>query len=78
MILGVCYYVGMKITLNIGESEYIGKIASALGAMVLVHSNKNMPHPEQQGFLVKPGEIISGAVKKVSYFKTMKSSFASV
>ena len=55
----------MTTTINIGEDEYIEKIGGGSGVTVVIHPQSHMPHPEEDGFLAKPGQINSAAVRKV-------------
>ena len=53
-------------TINIGQDEYTDVVGGPAGARVVVHSPGVMPHPEEQGILAKPGDLISVGVIKVS------------
>ena len=52
-------------TLNIGEDEYTDIVGGAAGVRVVIHPPELMPHPEEQGVLVKPGERSSIKLSKV-------------
>ncbi|OAF70491.1 hypothetical protein A3Q56_01737, partial [Intoshia linei] len=57
---------GLKLTLFIDQREYISQFVQAAGAKVLIHSQKIMPFPEDEGYSVQPGSLTSLAIKKTS------------
>ncbi len=52
---GVQY--GLRLTLNINASEYIGLLAPAYGIRVSIHSPDDAPVPEELGFYASPGIV---------------------
>ncbi|OAF66483.1 hypothetical protein A3Q56_05775 [Intoshia linei] len=57
---------GLKVTLFIDQNEYIPEMVHSAGAKVLVHAQKIMPFPEDEGYNVSPGMATSIAVRKTS------------
>ena len=57
--------VGLTVTVNIGQDNYIQKIGGAAGARLVIHPQNSMPHPEETGYLAQPGQLLSVGVKKV-------------
>ena len=53
-------------TLNIGQDDYIESVGGPAGARIVLHPRGIMSHPEEQGILVRPGELTSVGVVKVS------------
>ncbi|CAH1773414.1 unnamed protein product [Owenia fusiformis] len=47
---------GLKLVLDIEAAEYIGDMSPAYGVRVLVHSQGDMPFPEDQGITIGPGQ----------------------
>ena len=44
-------------TLDIDQDDYIGDLAEAAGVRVVVHPQRSMPFPEDEGISVSPGEL---------------------
>ena len=59
--------------MNIGEDDYLTKIGGPSGARIVVHTQGSMPHPEGEGYLAKPGELISIGVKRVKLTNTFRN-----
>ena len=55
----------MRLILDIGQYEYIPKIGEAAGAVIVVHPSDQMPFPEDQGIVIKPGMGTAIAIKAV-------------
>ena len=52
--------------LNIGQDEYTEKLGGEeAGVRVVLHSQRRMPFPEDEGSLAMPGKLTSIGVKKV-------------
>ena len=51
--------------LNIGHDEYTDVVGGCAGARGVIHSPSAMPHPEEQGVLVRPGELASIGITRV-------------
>ena len=52
-------------TANIGEEDYLSNMGGPTGVRVLVQNQLSMPHPEDEGYLAKPGELMSMGVRRV-------------
>ena len=52
--------------INIGQDEYTEKFGEEAGARVVVHSQDNMPFPEDEGTMVKAGSITNLGIKRVT------------
>ena len=59
------FVLGLQLTMNIGQHEYISTLGGASGARVVVHDQNRMPHPDEDGYLAKAGELTSIGVRKV-------------
>jgi hypothetical protein len=60
--------------MNIAQDEYILTGNEAAGARIVVHSQDSMPYPEDVGLLVKPGQLTSVHVSRVSEMITVTRS----
>ena len=56
---------GLSVVLNLGEENYMESIGGELGARVMVHSQDEMPHPQEAGIMAEPGHMTSLSVRKV-------------
>ncbi|KAK7073350.1 hypothetical protein SK128_014299 [Halocaridina rubra] len=55
---------GLRLTLNIAYEQYIALLSPDIGARVIVHSPRQLPFPEDEGFNVAPGRSISIAIQR--------------
>lgn len=51
---------------NIGQIDYIANIGDTSGIRVIVHPQKIMPFPEDEGITVSPGHFTSISIRKAS------------
>ena len=63
MIIYTC--VGLKTILNIDQDEYIATGNEAAGVRIVVHSQGNMPYPEDEGILGKTGMLTAIHISRV-------------
>jgi len=59
-------YVGLSITLNINQNEYITQAGDTAGAVVVIRPQNQMPFPEDDGIIVSPGHATSIAITQVN------------
>lgn len=59
--------VGLHMILNIEQSEYIPQTGDLAGIRLVLLSQGEMPFPEDDGAIIKPGFHTSIAIKQVSY-----------
>ena len=57
---------------NIGQYEYTDLLGESAGARVVIHAQKHMPFPEDEGFVAKPGKLTSVGVRKVRIIWAIK------
>lgn len=53
-------------TLNIEADEYLAEFSESYGAIVDVTSSKEMHFPEENGYLVAPGQVTNIGFTRVS------------
>ena len=51
--------------MNVMQSEYLSQGSEIAGIRLLVHPNKRMPFPEDEGITVKPGVSTSIGIRQV-------------
>ena len=61
--------------LNACQEEYTDDVSGAAGAQIVIHSKNIMPQPEEEGLLVRPGELTSIGVMKVYMSQTRSLPF---
>ena len=61
----ICVFTGLRLTLDIGQYEYIPKIGEAAGVVVVVHPGDQMSFPEDEGVVVLPGHRTGIAIREV-------------
>lgn len=59
-------YIGLSLVLNIEANEYLGDFSESYGAVVDVTSSNEMHFPEENGYLVAPGQVTNVALTGVS------------
>ena len=59
-------FPGLKMTLNLGQAEYIQGVSQTAGVVVVVHSHRKMPFPEDEGVFAHPGKLTSIGITKVT------------
>ncbi len=52
---------------DIDQSDYIGDLAEAAGVRVVVHPQRSMPFPEDEGISVSPGEMTYVGITQVGH-----------
>lgn len=57
---------GLSLILNIEADEYLGDFSESYGAVVEVASGKEMYFPEENGYLVAPGQVTNIGFTAVS------------
>ena len=57
--------VGLRVTFNIEQDEYVGELTSKAGVRVTVHPRDSMPFPENNGIDIGPGEATAVGIRKV-------------
>ncbi len=61
----VNFGTGLKMIFDIDQSDYIGALAEAAGVRVVVHPQRSMPFPEDEGISVSPGEMTYVGITQV-------------
>lgn len=56
---------GLRVTLNVGTAEYLSTGENAAGIRVVLHDQSKMPFPDDDGYLGRPGTLLSMGIKKV-------------
>jgi len=62
----ICCFVGLSMTININQHEYIKQAGDTAGAIVVIRSQNQMPFPEDDGIIVSPGHATSIAITQVN------------
>ncbi|KAJ8033149.1 Acid-sensing ion channel 1 [Holothuria leucospilota] len=57
--------LGLHLTLNIEENEYVGSFTEGTGIRVMVHPSDILPHPEDVGLSVSPGLSTNIGIRQV-------------
>ena len=57
---------GLKLTLNIEESEYVAELSHDVGARISILPQEQMPFPDDEGISVMPGRVTFIGLRKVS------------
>ena len=68
-------YIGLSLILNIEADEYLADFSESYGAIVDVTSSKEMHFPEENGYLVAPGQVTNNAFTGVSIQNRMQIAF---
>ena len=63
----ICLTLGLTLTLNIGQDDYMKDIESSAGARIVVHPRGRMPFPKDEGVLAAPGQMSIIGIRQVSY-----------
>ena len=58
--------IGLSITLNINQNEYVAEAGDTAGAVVVIRPQNQMPFPEDDGIIVSPGHGTSIAITQVN------------
>jgi len=66
--------VGLSLTININQNEYITETGDIAGAVIVIRPQNQMPFPEDDGIIVSPGHATSIALTQVN--ETMSSGRA--
>ena len=59
-------FVGLSLTLNIGQYDYVKDIGGSAGARIVVHPQDRMPFPKDEGVLVAPGQMTMVGIRQVN------------
>lgn len=65
---------GLKLNLFIESSEYLGFLSHSAGARILIHSQGEMPYPDDEGINLAPGISTSIGLRRVWYINSKKRS----
>lgn len=60
------YLTGLSLILNIEADEYLGDFSESYGAVIDITSSKVKYFPEENGYLVAPGQITNIGFSQVS------------
>lgn len=60
--------VGLRLVINIDQDSYVPDIGDSAGIRVVIHPQRRMPFPEDEGLTVSPGHHTSIAVRQVNEF----------
>ena len=63
---GTIFATAFQLQLYLDQADYIPGIADGAGVRVVVHDQRVMPLPEEDGFNVRPGAKTSVEITKVS------------
>jgi len=58
--------VGLVLTININQQEYLKQAGDTAGAVVVIRPQNQMPFPEDDGIIVSPGHATSVAITQVT------------
>ena len=59
--------VGLTLTLNIGQDDYVREFGGSAGVRIVVHPQERMPFPSDEGVLAAPGQLSIIGIRQVSY-----------
>ena len=59
--------VGLTLTLNIGQDDYVQDFGGSAGVRIVVHPQERMPFPSDEGVLAAPGQLSIIGIRQVSY-----------
>ena len=57
--------LGLSLTVNIEQDEYIPEISGSAGLRLLIHNQYNMPFVEDEGLALSTGQSSVVGIKKV-------------
>ena len=64
---------GLQLILNLNQLEYLEETGDTAGARVVIHQQRTMPFPEDDGIMLLPGKAQALGIRKAStpsnYFK---------
>ena len=60
-------YLGLTLTLNIGQDDYVKEFGGSAGVRVVVHPKDRMPFPTDEGVLAAPGQMTLIGIRQVNY-----------
>lgn len=70
--------IGLKLILNIDQSEYLPHLTDAAGVRVVVHPQERMPFPQDEGVVAAPATLTSIGIRQVGFWqKIMYIAFRS-
>nr|XP_053638313.1 uncharacterized protein LOC128692952 isoform X1 [Cherax quadricarinatus] len=55
---------GLRLTINIHQSNYLALLSQDIGLRVIVHSPYQLPFPEDEGFNISPGVSVSARITR--------------
>ena len=61
---------GLFLTLNINQDDYVHQAGDTAGVRLVIHSQTQMPFPEDEGVTIEPGFSTSVGIKKVRHLCT--------
>ena len=61
-------FSGLQLVLNVKQGEYIPQIDAPVGGLTLIHAQKDVPFPQDDGILIKPGTLLTIGIRKVCGF----------
>ena len=65
------FLVGLKLSFNIEQDEYVPDLSESAGIRVLIHDRGEMPFPEDKGVDISPGRLTSVGIRKVKYHQNI-------
>ena len=67
---------GLRLTLDLHVDDYVGMTTADIGAKIIVHYGRHMAEPSKKGFLVRPGQLTSVALK-ATRFERLQAPYSS-
>ena len=64
-LIPICSYLGMLLTINLEDDEYITNFASGFGLRLVIHEPGTYPFPAAEGLTLSPGFETSIGLKMV-------------
>lgn len=61
--------LGLQLVINIHQEDYIQDIGDSAGLRLVIHNQRKMPFPEDEGVTVSPGHYTSIGIKQVETTK---------
>ena len=63
--------VGLTLTLNIGQDDYVREFGGSAGVRIVVHPQERMPFPSDEGVLAAPGQLSIIGIRQVGYVERL-------
>jgi len=60
------WHVGLELTVNIDQHDYVKEAGDTAGLRLIVHSPDRLPFPEDEGLTLSPRRTTSIGLRKVS------------